>query len=457
MLNPPSNPVSLKRRVLAAGSWSLAGFAAGNVVRLASSLLLTRLLVPDMFGVMGVAGIILIGLQLFSDIGLLPNIIQSPRGGDPAFLNTAWVIEILRGFVLWSAALVVSLIVLEGGRFGLFPAHSVYADPRLPYVIAVSSFTIVIGGFQSTKLLEARRNLIVGRITLIDLIAQAAGVACALAWAFADRSIWALVSNWFGLGLTKVILSHFWLPGNRNRWAWDKAAFNEIVHFGKWIFLSSALGFLAINSDRLLLGNFVSPTVLGIYFIAFNVLGMVDQMVSKLIVDLSFPALSEVSRERPDAFSKNYGQFHLAVTSVGYLCAGALMASGNTLIDLLYDPRYHDAGWMLQIISVVLLVVPFRLATQCFLVFGAPQIYSHVQGIRLIGLLLFMPAGFYLFGLPGALWGNVLSVFMSAPLIVVHMRKYGLLDLRRELLALPLVVPGLIAGELFTVAVRHFW
>src|SRR5581483_9669453 len=91
---------SLKQRVLNAGIWSFAAFAVSQVIRLGSSLLLTRLLVPEMFGVMAIAQMVMVGLQLFSDVGLKQTIIQSGRGSDPAFLNTAWVVQILRGGVL---------------------------------------------------------------------------------------------------------------------------------------------------------------------------------------------------------------------------------------------------------------------------------------------------------------------------------------------------------------------
>jgi O-antigen/teichoic acid export membrane protein len=457
MLNASSTSISLKRRVFGAGAWSLGGYGLSQVLRFGSNLLLTRLLVPDMFGVMAIANIVMVGLALFSDVGLLPNVVQNARGNDPAFLNTAWVIQILRGVLLWFIALCISLFIFLANRISLFPMDSVYADPRLPYVIAVSSFTAVIAGIQSTKLLEASRNLAIGRATVIEIIAQAAGLVCVLVWASIDRSIWALVSSGICYALTKAVLSHAWLRGNSNRWAWDNAAYREIILFGKWIFLSSILGFLAVNGDRLLLGSFVSPTILGIYSIAYYIVSSIDQMSSRIITDVSFPALSEISRDRQEAFSASYAHFHTVVASFAYLCSGVLVTSGPTLMGLLYDPRYHEAGWMLQILAVSLLSAPFRLGTQSFLVFGGGRIYSHIHGLRLIALCFFLPIGFYLFGLSGALWGIVLSLLFSLPLIVHHMKKYEFFELRRELLLMPLIVFGMIVGKVFNLVVVHVW
>ena len=87
---------------------------------------------------------------------------QSKRGSDRAFLNTAWVTQICRGILLYFFALSVGLLIFLADRAGIVPKNSAYADPRLPYVIAVLSFSALIGGFQSTKLFEARRNLLLG-------------------------------------------------------------------------------------------------------------------------------------------------------------------------------------------------------------------------------------------------------------------------------------------------------
>ena len=49
------------------------------------------------------------------------------------------------------------------------------------------------------------------------------------------------------------------IPGAANRFEWDSAAFQEIFHFGKWIFVATIFGFLMDSGDRLLLGGLVSP------------------------------------------------------------------------------------------------------------------------------------------------------------------------------------------------------
>src|SRR5262245_7114403 len=131
--------VPLKRRVVAASAWSLTRHGISLVIRFGSNLVMTRLLVPEMFGVMAIATIVMVGLAMFSDLGLKQSIVQSQRGSDTAFLNTAWILQIARGFVLWIIALGISMMIYYGSRAGMVPRDSVYADLSLPWVIVALS------------------------------------------------------------------------------------------------------------------------------------------------------------------------------------------------------------------------------------------------------------------------------------------------------------------------------
>src|SRR5262249_2056293 len=440
-------PMSLKRRVLSAGAWSLTDHVFNLSVRLGTNLIMTRLLVPDIFGIMAISNLIMVGLEMLSDFGLKQSIVQSKRGNEPIFLNTAWVVQIFRSVLLWFIALILALFISVADHLKFFPSESVYSDPRLPYVIAAMSITIVIAGFNSTKLYEAARNLTLSRITLVDIISQISGVFCMLGWAFWDRSIWALVAGNISWSLILLFLSHSLLFGNDNRFKWDRSAFREIFHFGKWIFMSSILGFLAMNGDRLLLGSMVDTAMLGIYVIAFNIFSAVEQLLTRIIAGVTFPALSEIVRERPAKLKANYYRVHAIIAGIAYFCSGILMASGNELIKLLYDPRYAQAGWMLEVLAIALLAAPFQISIQFFMALGMPRIQSIISAIRLATLFAAMPIGFHYFGLLGALCGLVLSQLLYLPVLILFSLRHGLLNFQRELFFLPFVLVGLGAGK----------
>lgn len=445
---------SLRSRVFRASGWTLGGHVAGQLLRLGSNLIMTRLLVPEMFGVMALANVILVGLQLFSDFGLGQSIVQSRRGNDPSYLNTVWTAQILRGGLIWLLALGIGLAIYLLGMAQWLPAGSAYAAPILPYIIAVLSFNALIGGFASTRLATANRNLALGRITLIELASQVAALTLMIGWALWDRSIWALVVGSLLASALRVFLSHAILPGEKNFPHWDPEAFREILGFGKWIFLTSILGFLSANGDRLLLGGLTDPTTLGLYATAFFMVSALQEVFSKFIGNVAFPAFSEVVRERREALKRTYYKFRLPLDVTTLLATGLLFSAGHLLIQFLYDDRYHAAGHMIEILCIGMFEVRFSLAGQCFMAMGMPKLLAPIILIRLVALFGLMPLAFNWWGLDGALWIAGGSVLFTLPLTIYLKIKHGLFDLRRELTVLPLLGLGYVLGLTLVQAAR---
>lgn len=441
-----TSAVPLLRRVLRAGGWTLGGYAIGLAVRFGSSLLMTRLLLPEAFGLIAVAIALVTALAMFTDVGLRQSVVQTRQGDDPRFLDTVWVVQILRGAAICAVALGGSLLLALAIDGGMLTFAGVYGEPDLPRVIAAVSFSALLAGLESTRVFEAYRKLSFARITQMEILAQLVGLVAMLGWVAADRSIWALVAGTLAAAVARVALSHAWLPGHRNRWNWDPGCWREIFGFGKWVFASSALGFLVNSGDRLLLAALFDKTTLGISVIAFLLFGAVEQAIGKVVGDVSFPAFSEVARDRPAALRSVLYRFHLAIGVPVFAAAGLLATLGADLVALLYDARYADAGWMLQILALALLALPYRVATQCFLALGNARFLSQLIAVRLVALVALTLLGFHLLGMPGALAGIVASHFAYLPMIFREQIRRGLFDPIRELMLLPAALAGAGAG-----------
>jgi O-antigen/teichoic acid export membrane protein len=395
-----------------------------------------------MYGVMAVATMILVGLALFSDLGLRQGVIQSRRGDDPVFLNTVWVTKIGVGALIAIGAACLAVVLVAAGALGILPAGTVYAEASLPYVIAALGLGPLIGGLDSTKAMEASRNLALKRLAQIQIVAQSAGLVAMLAMSLHHRSIWVLVSGALVATAVSTLLSHMWLPGARNRLQWDRNAFREVVGFGKWVLLSSALGFLGSTADKGLLAGVISAPVMGVYSIATLILGAVEQVFARFIGDVAFPAVSVVARQRREALKRTVYRLHTPLSLLAGGSAGLLLICAPDLIALLYDGRYHDAGWMLQILSLTLIALPARVHAASFLALGRSRVHFNVTLFHIVAMWGLIPAGIHLDGLTGALCAIALVHLLSVPVVLWWAAKEGAFDLRRELA----VVVGLVCG-----------
>jgi O-antigen/teichoic acid export membrane protein len=325
---------------------------------------------------------------------------------------------------------------------------TVYADGRMSEILAVLSLTMLIQGFESNRLTLAWRHLELGRVVLLETISQIVTLFTMLVWALMDRSIWALVAGTLAGQLSKTLLSHWMLPGPKDRWAWDAEAFREIFHFGKWIFFSSILGFLVMNGDRLILGGLVEPHILGQYSIAFFLAFAMQQLMARFYGGVAFPALSEVVRNTPEKLKATYYKIRLRIDSLALFASGCLFVLGTPIIHILYDERYWNAGPMLEVLSLGLIAARYELTDQCYLALGLPKWLTLQNTIRVLALFLAVPIAFSMYQLTGAIWAIVLSIFSVVPLSIYLKFKLKILDVRKELIVLPFFLLGWLCGEL---------
>lgn len=439
-----------------AGSWVLAGHGANQLIRLASNLVMTRLLVPEMFGLMAVAWLFMTGLQLISDMGLRQSIVRSQRADDPLFRGTAWFLQIIRGTVLWLCGLMIAGLIYFLQFFGLVPAETVYAEPALCFVVAILSFTALIAGFESTRVAMAERNMAQEYVVRMELLSLLCGTGSMIAWALLDRTIWALVAGGLVAAMTRMLLSHMWLPGNKDALCWDKEIAGDLFGFGKWIFLSSSLTFAVNSGDRLLLGGLVSAQLLGLYAIAFLVVDAASQVISKLLGAVSYPALCEVARERPKELKVAYYRTRLPIDALALSACGLLYVSGDAIIPLMFDARYREAGNIVEVLALTLFFLRYGAAEMCCLVLNKPQILSIQVAIRGVALYIIVPVTFHYFGFSAALWAIAMHRVFSLLPIFLFKAKYGLFDAKRELLAFSWLVAGLIVGWGIRVCILSF-
>ncbi|WP_422048270.1 oligosaccharide flippase family protein [Shimia sp.] len=415
---------SLAARALRSGGLTILGYGGSQALRLASNLILTRLLFPEAFGLMSLVWVFMQGLNNLSDMGVSQSILQSKRGEDPAFLNTAWTIQVLRGAVLmvmtWALAA---------------PAAAFYDAPELAQILPVVGVTLLISGLFPTKKDSANRNLVLGRLTAIDLGAQVIGLVVGVLVAWATGSVWALVASAVTTLIIQLISYHLLLPGAGNHVRWERPAARELIHFGKWIFLSTAAGFLLSQGDKIVLGKFLSLSALGIYNIGYFLASFPWLLGGMLAGRLLIP----IYREKPPHESaENRAHLH----KMRLLLSGGLFALltsfaliGPWLVETLYDPRYALAGGV--VVLLALMQIPQMIALtydNAALAAGDSRGFFLLAATRAGLVMTGLIVGGTQYGLTGALIGQGLAMLLAYPVVIWLARKHAAWDARHDAL-----------------------
>lgn len=402
--------------------WSMAGYGGAQVLRVAGNLVLTRLLLPEAFGLMALVHALQQGLQLFSDVGIGPSIIQGRRGDDPDFLNTAWTVQVLRGLLLTCVAMAIA------GPFARF-----YDEPLLLWVLMVSATTALIGGFNSTRLFSMYRHVNLARVSGIEVGSQAAGLATILAWAWFDCSIWALVAGGVAGSVVRLVLSHTVLPGMSNRLRWDRIALAQLLHFGRWIFFSTVLTFLVGQSDRLVFGKLVPLAMLGVYSVGAMIAAMPAVLLGRMASSVFFPVYSRVRESGQDLRQVFVRVRRPVLLLAGWSIAG-LAGGGAAAVRLLYDQRYDQAGWIVQFLALAGWFTVLESTNSAVLLARGEAHWTAASGsAKLIGMLLLIPAGYALAGFRGAVAGLAASEVLKYGVSAFAVTRAGLRGWPQEL------------------------
>lgn len=390
---PPS-----RGTIRASAVWIGLGFGYGQALRFVANVILAHLLFPEAFGLLAMAYTVMIGLLLFSDLGIRTSIVQNPRGDDPRFLNTAWTMQVLRGLLLGAIACALAWPV---AFLRLQP------EPRLLWIMPLLGLSAIIDGFASTKLLTLQRHMRQRRFVLIEVFTQTIGISVTVIWAAIDRNVLALAMGPIANSLAKTLISHL-LPGPINRFQWDRSSAYDLFHFAKWVYLSTVLYYLAGNADKLVVG-YRSLELLGVYHIAAQLASVAVLLMTSIAAQLLFPLYSRSDHSANDFGLKVHKMHAMAGSAAAVLVAGTV-AAGPTLIACLYDHRYQAAAWILPLLA---LGGWFQIiegnAGQVLLAQGKPRFGAYGNGIKVICLAVFVPVGAWLDGLRGLIIGFVLG------------------------------------------------
>ncbi|QYK42473.1 MAG: oligosaccharide flippase family protein [Paracoccaceae bacterium] len=412
-------------RAMRGSAITAASYITAQALRLGSNLILTRLLFPEAFGLMALVTVVVVGLQMFSDTGVGPAIARSPRGDDPDFLNTAWTIQVVRGVLIWLAATVVAV-----------PFAAFYEAPQLSQLLPVAALSLVIAGFNPTRIETANRHLVLGRMMTLDLASQALGIAVMVVLAWITGSVWALVWGSVAGALAKLALMSAFLPGASNRFHWDPAAGRELLGFGKWIFLSTICGFAVAQGDRLILGAYLTLEQLGIYNIGYFLASFPWLLGGAVATKIMIPLYRDHPPGAKAANAARVRRLRAGLTAVLMVLLSVLAIGGVPLVGFLYSDAYAQAGAILCLVACVQMPVIIGLTyDQAALAAGDSRRFFALLLVKAVVQTTAFILGAEWAGLTGALIGQGLA------LTAVHVpnawlaHRHGVWDGRHDAVA----------------------
>jgi len=405
-----SEPKTNIRQQTVSGILWMAGARFGTqVIDQVFTIVLLRILAPSDFGLIAMAAVFTALFNLFSDMGISRAVIQRPDVDDE-YLSTAFWGNFTSGVVLFAVAVVGAEFI---ARF--------YRQPLVAPVFAALSLRFVLAGMNATQGALLTREMRFSTITVRNIISVIVGGAVGVGVALAGGGVWSLVGQALVTAFTRTVVLWVatpWRPAFR--FSWQK--FRDLWYFGSRVLGGQVFSHVIKQSDNLLIGRILGPTLLGYYAFGYGMFlsPLVD--VGLIVGRVIFPAFSSIQQD----LGRFRRGFLMATTYVTLFTLPALVGLflvAPDLIPVLFGPNWLPSVPVVRVLLIAaMLQFPTTLWTTVFMAKGRPD---WLLKWGFVSVCLYVPA-FWIglrWGIVGVATGYTISTAVLIPVQLQLVRR----------------------------------
>jgi len=319
--------------------WLTLGKLVGQLISWSITVYVVRILSPDDYGLMAMAGVFISFIILFNELGLSAALVQKSHLAQEDLSNVFWAVLAIN-IALYALSFLSAPIV---ARF--------YAEPRVTEVIRVASIVFIVRslGLISSGMLT--REMAFNRQSQAELIGGTSGAVATLGMAMKGFGVWSLVYGSIVGDVVRNLLFYGFYPW-KPRLAFSFSKVKGLMDFGFRVAVARLFWYLYANMDLLIAGKILGKTQLGYYAIAVQfALIPIDKLVST-ISQVAFPTFSRVQND-PALLRRYYLKIVKFVAFASFPVCWGLFLIAESAVPLFLSDKWLPTVVPLQIISMV--------------------------------------------------------------------------------------------------------
>lgn len=358
-------------KIIRSGFWVGLSKIIGTGISVFRSIILARLLTPEIFGLMSICMVAVRGLEFFTQTGFYAALVHRQDDFQEA-KDTAYTLMILRGLAL-------ALITFAIAPF----MASFYDRDILDLIIKILAITFIFKGFYNINTIGLEKELDFKRTTYIEQSSQLINFIIIIILAFYFRNIWALVIGQLISSLLEVLLSFLFIPG-RPRCRFNKHIAKELFAYGKFITGLTIVLFISAEIDNLVIGKVLGMDFLGYYVIAFTIANLPATHISKIISKIMFPAYSKLQNDF-SSLRKLYLKTIDFTSKIALPASFGIAILAHEIITILYGSKWSNSIDVLKILSFLAAIRAIASANgYVYNAIGKPHIPLYINSFKLI-------------------------------------------------------------------------
>ena len=370
------------------------------------TIVLARLLAPEVYGVMSLVAVFTAILQVFVDSGMGNALIQKKDADDLDF-SSVFFFNMIMCIVLYLLLFFCAPLIA-----------TFYNKPELTPVIRVLGITLLIAGGKNVQQAYISRQLQFKRFFFATLGGTIGAAVIGIFMAYMGFGIWALVAqNLFNSMIDTVILwfTVRWRPKLR----FSFFRLKRLLGYGWKLLASALLHTFYTNLRTLVIGKLYTPTNLAYYEKGQSFPTLIVSNINASIDSVLLPTMSGVqdSRESVKAITRR------AILTSSYLMwpmMVGLAVVAKPLVVLLLTEKWLSAVPFLQITCFALGLEPLQTANlNAIKAVGRSDIFLKLEilkkTISIAILLLSMRFGIKAIAVSGLAYSVIATMFNAAP------------------------------------------
>lgn len=325
---PPSE-AKLRHSSVRGGMAKLVSQVINFSIRMSFIAILSRLIDPTDFGLFTMA-VVFIGIfEIFATGGFSQAAVQNKNVTQDQ-LSYLFLYNFLVSLLVASLCYVASIFMA-----------SFYHDPRISTLVLalVPGFMLTSVGAIPVTLLQRQMRFI--ELACIDVASAVVSSALGVALAFAGYGYWALVASAVAWPATNSIgawIVSGWVPTLSRH----PPGVGGMVKMGATVIINNIVIYFAYNTEKMLLGRFWGPEVLGLYGRANQLSILPGGQLNQAIGPVAFAALARM-QDNPERLRRYFLDFFYLMNCVTAPLAAFFFFFASEVIGTILGHRWEGA------------------------------------------------------------------------------------------------------------------
>jgi len=370
------------------------------VIQIASTVILSRLLSPDDYGVMAMVMAVTGFAGLFRDLGLSAASIQKGDLSHSQMSNLFWL-NVGMGTLLTAALAAASPLVAW-----------FYGEPELVSLTLLLSSTFLISSLGTQHGALMQREMLFGRRAVTGIIGSLVGLAISVILALRGERYWALA--WGSIVASLVTTALLFALSSFRPGLWTKGAgIRSMMKFGANVTAFDFVNYFHRNLDNILIGKFWGPIQLGLYSRAYALLMFPINAIRGPINAVAFPAMSRLQNQ-PEAYRAYYRRVTQLLAFISMPLTAFLFVASEPIIELLLGKNWGEVSPIFSILAMIAFIQPvWSLWGMVLLSRGMGRRYLQLGALNAICTTVGFAAGLS-WGAVGVAKGYAIMTYASA-------------------------------------------